>query len=71
MDSPLEEDGFEPSVPLTGILRYLSKKDEAPKVQPEAVAAGFEDKRNPRDIAAGSDRLGAGEVRISPTFLMS
>ena len=74
MDSPLEEDGFEPSVPLTGILRYLSKKDEAPKVQPEAVAAGFEDKRNPPDIAAGSDRLirlGAGEVRISPTFLMS
>jgi len=55
-------------------LRYLSKKDESPKVQPEAVAAGFEDKRNPRDIAAGSDRLirlGAGEVRISPTFLMS
>ena len=24
------------------------------KVQPEAFAAGFEDKRNPRDIAAGS-----------------
>ena len=60
--------------PAHRILRYLSKKDESPKVQPEAVAAGFEDKRNPRDIAAGSDRLirlGAGEVRISPTFLMS
>ena len=51
--------------PAHRILRYLSKKDESPKVQPEAVAAGFEDKRNPRDIAAGSDRLirlGAGEV---------
>jgi hypothetical protein len=56
------------------MLRYLSKKDEAPKIQPEAAAAGFEDKRNPRDIAAGSDRLiqlGVCEVRISPTFLMS
>jgi hypothetical protein len=43
-------------------------------VQPDAVAAGFEGKRNPRDIAAGPDRLiplGAGEARISPTFFMS
>ena len=60
--------------PAHRILRYPSKKDEAPKVQPEAVAAGFEGKRNPSDIAAGSDRLirlAAGEARIFPTFLMS
>jgi hypothetical protein len=40
--------------PAHRILRYLSKKDESPKVEPEAVAAGFEGKRNPPDIAAGS-----------------
>jgi hypothetical protein len=28
-----------------------------PARQPEAVAAGFEGKRNPRDSAAGPDRL--------------
>jgi hypothetical protein len=28
-----------------------------PTCQPEAVAAGFEGKRNPRDRAAGPDRL--------------
>ena len=28
-----------------------------PARQPEAVAAGFEGQRNPRDIAAGPDRL--------------
>ena len=48
--------------PAYRILRYLSKEDEAPKVQPEAVAAGFEDKRNPRDIAAC-----AGGLSVQPT----
>src|SRR6202049_3696722 len=30
-----------------------------PARQPEAIAAGFEGQRNPRDLAAGLDRLGA------------
>jgi len=45
--------------PAHRILRCLSKKDESPKFQPEAVAACFEGKRNPPDIAAGSG-FGAG-----------
>ena len=36
-DSSLEEDGFEPSVPLTG-RRSLSRKDEVPKGRTGAVS---------------------------------
>src|ERR1700760_2804945 len=35
----------------------LDSARRKPARQPEAVAAGFEGQRNPRDVAAGSDRL--------------
>jgi hypothetical protein len=42
------------------IAGFASPKEISPTVfpgQPEAVTAGFEGKRNPRDLATGPDRL--------------
>jgi hypothetical protein len=73
-EPPLEQFGVEPvglgpaMFPRHGHTRGMDhvRLDPAclkPARQPEAVAAGFEGQRNPRDIAASLDRLVAPSMQ--------
>ena len=61
-DSSLEEDGFEPSVPLTG-RRSLSRKDEVPKGR---TGGGLEGRATTQSVSVGMHRIGAAVCHLPP-----